>query len=338
VTVNHIRLASELEASLGSETRAELAKDPKGAIEGLGIKVIVFNMDWASEECACDGVYSWQLRPTIAYLPTPGSRRENFTLLHELGHHLFRQSDDVISALADLDDEDGRIAEENLCDAFAGRTLIPDEIVNKVLHGRRPEARDLSELFDNSIGSREVCAIRLAERMACFGYVAVLDPLDHSVRFASGSPQCQYRWKRGSKLPPSHPVWQASKKPDGFRGEGPVIWNGGRKSMWLDAIKDGRAVVAIFSEERYWKASGLNILSGTSTMARPPAMSGTCRHCGADTWGYRACEKCGDVRCNECGKCGCGARERMEKVCVRCGLLKATALFEQGSDRCRDCS
>jgi Zn-dependent peptidase ImmA (M78 family) len=334
---SYIRLAQRLELSLGPETRSQLSKDPRAAIEDLGVRVVAFENVWANEECGCDGVYFWEPRPTIAYLPTPGSRRENFTLLHELGHHLYRQNDDAISALGDLDDDEFQIAQENLCDAFAGRALIPDDVVNDVLEGRRPEARDLPKLFEVSIGSREVCAVRLAERMPCFGYVAFLDPINSTVRFASASPQCPYRWRRGSKLPTSHPVWQASKKVNGFRGQGEVIWDGGRKNLWLDALDDGPVVIAVFSEERYWKATGLNILSGTSSMARPPAMSGTCKHCGANTWGYRACDKCGDVTCKNCGRCGCGAKAVREMVCSRCGLLRAATLFSGGSTVCRDC-
>ncbi len=337
MNLSYIGLAQLLEDSLTPEARSGLSKNPKAAIQGLGVRVMAFENVWANDECGCDGVYVWEPRPTIAYLPTPGSRRENFTLLHELGHHLYRYSDEAISALGDLDDDDFRIAEENLCDAFAGRTLIPEEAVDAVLGGRRPEARDLPNLFEVSIGSREVCAIRLAERMPCFGYVAVLDPVQHTIRFASASPQCPYRWRRGSKLPASHSVWRASNHVNGFRGEGEVIWNGGRKNLWLDAIDDGPVVIAIFSEERYWKASGLNILSGTSSIARPPAMSGTCKHCDADTWGYHACDKCGDVTCKNCGRCGCGAKVVREMVCSRCGLLLAARLFSGDSTVCRDC-
>jgi hypothetical protein len=73
-------------------------------------------------------------------------------------------------------------------------------------------------------------------------------------------------------------------------------------------------------------------------MARPPAMSGTCKHCGADTWGYRACDKCGDLTCKNCDRCGCGAKVVREMVCSRCGLLRAATLFAGDSTVCRDCS
>ncbi len=331
-------LDERLEKTLPDNTREELARDPVAAIERLGIRVVTLSTPFPSDECGCDGVYFPEPRPTIAYTPTQRSRRENFTLLHELGHHLIRRDDDVNSDLADLDEEDGADAEEKLCDAFAGRTLVPDRVVAEILMGRSPEASDLDRLFENSIGSREACAIRLAERMPCFGYVAILDPAQHKVRFASASPHCGYRWRRGSDLPSGHPVWNAVNSVKGFRGEGEVVWERHRKNIWLDAVASGPVVIAIFSEDRYWKADGLNLLSGTSAApARSISMSGTCKHCGADTWGNRACNICGDVKCRSCGRCGCGARERLTLVCSRCRLTKASTQFPAGSTTCRDC-
>jgi Zn-dependent peptidase ImmA (M78 family) len=83
--------------------------------------------------CACDGVFFPYPFPTIAYAPTPSSRRESFTLVHEFGHYLVRRNDEVLSALHDLDDDAGRVAEERVCHAFAGQILVPDQIVNRVL-------------------------------------------------------------------------------------------------------------------------------------------------------------------------------------------------------------
>jgi hypothetical protein len=215
--------------------------------------------------------------------------------------------------------------------------LVPADRVDAVLGGHRPEAKHLRELFDASIGSREACAVRLAERIGCFGYVAVLDPVRRQVRFAAASEACPYVWRRGSLLPESHPAWRAGN--DGrYRGEGEVVWEGGRRNLWLDSAGDGPVVIAVFAEDRYWSAEGLGILGPESvTSARGVALSGTCRHCGADTWGYKACDKCGDVRCRSCGKCGCGAREPSDRLCPNCFLVKSKAQFRPGAKECIEC-
>lgn len=332
-------LARRLEASLDKPLCRRLAQDPLAAIQLLGIVVRPMSIAGVTEDCSCDGAFFSRPRSAIGYLPTPGSRRENFTLLHELGHFLVRSNDHVLSDLADMGDDGGKEAEQRVCDAFAGSVLIPDDALDAVLAGRRPEARHLPQLFDGSIGSREACAVRLSERIGCFGYVALLDPVRHEVRFASASPSCPYIWRRGTSLPASHPAWRACENGNRFRGEGEVIWpGGGRRNLWLDAVFDRSLICAVFSEDRYWQAEGLGILSGSSGgKARTIALSGTCRHCGANTWGYKACEKCGDVWCRSCGKCGCGAPAAKERVCSSCFLTKASTQFLAGSDVCNDC-
>ena len=331
-------LARKLEGSLDERLRRGLARDPRLSIQGLGIVVEPMPITGITEDCSCDGAFFSRPRPVIGYLPTPESRRENFTLLHELGHFLARSNDDVLSELADMGEDGGKEAEERVCDAFAGAILIPKTTVDAVLGGRRPEARHIPQLFAESNGSREACAVRLSERMNCFGYVALLDPGPREVRFASASPSCPYIWRRGTPLPASHPAWRATGKSH-FRGEGEVVWSGGgRKNLWLDAVFDRSVVCAIFAEERYWAGEGLGLLSGASGgPARTIALSGTCKHCGASTWGYKPCEKCGDVRCRSCGKCGCGAKVVADRVCPRCFLVKATTQYRPGSEVCRDC-
>lgn len=330
--------AKRLERSLARTALSDLASDPVGAVARLGIKVCSLTDSPTTEDCSCDGAYFHYPTPTIVYAPTK-SRRENFTVLHEFGHHLVRNEDDLLSYLADQDDDGGRALEERVCDAFAGRVLIPDDLVAATLDGRQPEARDVVQLFSTSEGSREACCVRLSERLASFGYIAILDAGRHEVVFAAASGSCPYVWRRGSSLPGGHPVWRAAERGN-FRGEGEVIWEGGRKDLWLDAVIDGDLVVAVFAEDRHWPDQGLGLLRGASiTSAREIAITGDCRHCGARTWGYRACAQCGDVRCRSCGKCGCGASPAAlrERRCNRCFLVKASSQFVDTSDICSEC-
>jgi hypothetical protein len=257
-------------------------------------------------------------------------------VLHELGHHLIRLDHQLLSKIADEDDRD--IIEERICDAFAGHVLIPDDIMRSVLDSRRPEAEDLRRLFNASMGSLEACAVRLAERLRCEGYVALLDRHSRTVRFAAGSPECGYAWGRGSPVPIEHPAWRASAG-GSYRGQGEVVWRSGyRRNFWLDAVGDEKLVLTVFAENRYWADSGLGILSDPSkTRPTPIVFSGTCRHCGAGVYGTRACDKCGDVKCRACGKCGCGAPIPLEKICTKCHMIKGKAQFRTRSFVCREC-
>jgi Zn-dependent peptidase ImmA (M78 family) len=331
-------LARRLAGVLGDDQRAALARDPHSFLQAIGVRVSPLEEVPTSELCACDGVFFEHPYPNIAYAPTPGSRRERFTLVHEFAHYLIRRDHDVLSALHDLDDNAGQVAEERVCHAFAGLILIPDQVIERILAGRPPEARHLHELFAASSGSLEACAVRLAEYLPANGYVVIADPAGRRIRFASPSPAASYQWGRHTLLPAEHPLWRAHTT-GAYRGQGQVVWaSGSRMNLWMDAVANGHLVHAVFSDTRYWQREGLSILDQLPTSARPTAMSGTCRHCGANTWGYTACPTCGDVRCRACGRCGCGAPAPTARVCTVCHLEKGKGQFRSPTSIiCRDC-
>jgi len=207
----------------------------------------------------------------------------------------------------------------------------------RVLGGKHPEAHHLRQLVAASSGSLEACAVRLAEQLPSKGYVVIADPVHRCIQFASPSPTAPYRWGRQTRLPEQHPLWRAHATGQ-FHGQGQVVWaSGSRMNLWLDAIVDRGLVHAIFSQTRYRGGAGLSILDEAPTTARPIAISGTCRHCGEQTWGYSACPDCGDVRCRACGHCGCGAPGPATRVCTGCRLEKGKAQFRATSTVCRDC-
>jgi hypothetical protein len=232
--------AKRLEAALSPETRRQLATSPLEGVRGTGLRVGAVSGSDATEVCSCDGAYFHDQR-AICYVANPGSRRENFTVLHELGHHLVMSDDDVLSELMWMGTGEWQRRNASVM-RFREGVLIPDEAVVGVLAGRRPRAADVRALYDATAGSMEACAVRLAERMGCEGYVALLDRDRRHVPFASQSPQLEYAWRRGSPLPIEHPAWQAGI--DGtYLGEGDVIWPSRyRKRFWLDAVGAGAIV------------------------------------------------------------------------------------------------
>jgi hypothetical protein len=180
--------------------------------------------------------------------------------------------------------------------------------------------------------------VRLAEYLPTNGYVVIADRSDRCIRFASPSPSAPYQWGRHTPLPNQHPLWRAHAT-GAYRGQGQVVWaSGSRMNLWLDAVAADHLVHAVFSETRYWSGEGLSVLDQPPTAARPTAMSGSCRHCGANSWGYTACPKCDDVRCRSCGRCGCGAPAPSSRVCSVCRLEKGKGQFRSAASTvCRDC-
>lgn len=334
-------LAGRVRSSIDKELLSGLAADPAVVAPAFGVKVLAWEVVAAGDPCSCDGIYVSEgvTTPVIGYRPTPNSRRENFTVLHELGHHLIRQDDAMLSLLADMGEDGGREAEERVCHAFAAATLVPDDLVTDVLGGSRPGPNHIVDLFHRSTASREVCAIRIAEHIPGMGYAVLADRHTTSIRFAAPSPTCPYVWRRGSVLSRTHPFWKTEPGTGARRCEAAIEWPSGNKlKLWAETIADDRIAYAVMTDDPYIAPeSGLTLVGTATTMARPVAMSGSCRHCGADTWGYRACDECGDVHCKHCGRCGCGAREAAELTCSRCYELKAAHLFPTGGGVCVDC-
>jgi Zn-dependent peptidase ImmA (M78 family) len=81
-------LARQLAAMLSDDKRVALATAPRAFLEISGVRVTPLDDVPGSELCACDGMFSEWPMPNIAYVPTPSTRREGFTLVHEFCHYL----------------------------------------------------------------------------------------------------------------------------------------------------------------------------------------------------------------------------------------------------------
>lgn len=97
---------------LTDDVRARFTESPMAVLREdlkLTVRPAEHLSDARDDGGACDGV-SFLQDGVILYAPTPWSRRENFTLAHELGHWLVDQAPDVYDWLADQD-EPGRLLE-----------------------------------------------------------------------------------------------------------------------------------------------------------------------------------------------------------------------------------
>ncbi|MGH7753350.1 MAG: ImmA/IrrE family metallo-endopeptidase, partial [Gemmatimonadales bacterium] len=74
----------------------------------------------------------------LLYSPTPNSRRQNFTILHELAHWLISREKDIVVWAADQEGSDQLL--ETMCDHIAQQLLLSDESVGIVV-GQGPVTR-----------------------------------------------------------------------------------------------------------------------------------------------------------------------------------------------------
>ncbi len=162
-------------AQLAVALQARFPEDPLGVLRGdLGLTVQpAEHLTSRADGGACDGM-SFLRDGVIFFAPSPQSRRQNFTLGHELGHWLVIESDAVLDWVADQADSPRVL--ETLCDRIAQRLLLPESSVDAVFPTSTPVAAGhVLELFNASQASRPVCAIALARRLPGLGAVVIID-------------------------------------------------------------------------------------------------------------------------------------------------------------------
>ena len=332
------RHAKRILGQIAATDREALAADPKRALtERFGLRVRE-QAELAKRRDAggwCDGI-SFLDDGVILYAPSPFSRRENFTLTHELGHKLTEEDDDALDWLADRD-QPGRDLEQ-LCDLIAAGLLLPEALVTRVLDRCAPEAAHIRALYEASAASEVVCAIALAQRLPCQGAVVIMDIGSRTVNYASvASPEddgwpLAYPWPR-QEIAAHHRLarvdaGQAVREKSWWA----TPW-GERQNYYLDAVTGSRRVHAVLAVRDLWQVTRFH--TDTSETAGRPVHHLDCP-CGyhGTARGY-PCNDCGQPYCPSCNECQCSRRNAALVVCHKCFVSVAKADIVDG--RCSDC-
>ena len=271
---------------------------------------------------ACDGM-SFLQDGVILYAPTPFSRRENFTLAHELGHWLVEQVDELYDWLADQRDPARTL--ETLCDRIAQRLLLPEGVVDSVVADGPIRARQVLELYQASHASSPVCSIALARRLPCLGAVVLINRADNAVQYASVRPDPHEGWPvvfpwPGQFVPAGHPF---KSMPPGAELTRRAFWRtpwGGQEDYYVDAVSDNSRIIAVFSDIDVWNAECLHVDQGREFDQRPVNEI----HCCGQTRTVRGypCQDCGQPYCPVCGNCRCQCITQRERLCAGNCFLK----------------
>jgi hypothetical protein len=284
--------------------------------------------------CSVAGGYRWD-PPTLIVTQSMSRRRQQFTLLHELGHHI--QRTDLELGTAIVDHAEAEAFEDACCDAFAARLLLPDDLVAAHISGRGPTAQTATELFTSSNASRAAICVRLAGRLNSPGAVVVLDETG-TVTFAAA---------RGGLFPPArgsdqtdNPLVRAALDAD----DRARIISRNDAQIWY---RTGHSSERLYGQAA-WAGDRLFVLMAAYSapwLSMSPPQDGTAEHTN-DRW--EQCEQCNRTfvigcRCPTCrqprcpvGHCACTARA--EKTCQRCYLQKHPSQFAPGSDICMECA
>jgi hypothetical protein len=267
-----------------------------------------------SDGGACDGL-SFLKDGVILYAPTRHSRRENFTLAHEVGHWLISQVPEIYDWL--FDQRDSKRMLETLCDRIAQRLLLSESAIAAVVGAGPLRARHVVDLYQSSQASMPACAIALAARLpgAGAGAGAVImveqdfETDEVVVRYASVRPDPNHGWPKvypwpNQVVPAGHPLKFLAA---GAEVQRRTFWTtpwGERADFYMDAsaLKDGRAV-AVLADTDLWGAERFHPETRRDYDQRPEQDIACCGQIRTAR-GY-PCQNCDQVHCPTCGKCRC---------------------------------
>ncbi|WP_285029645.1 ImmA/IrrE family metallo-endopeptidase [Mycolicibacterium sp. lyk4-40-TYG-92] len=323
---------------LGADVRTRFAADPVDALRNtleLKVQPVEHLAQRRDDGGACDGV-SYLQDGVILYAPTRWSKRQNFTLAHELAHWLIEQQDELYDWLADQPEPQRML--ETLCDRIAQRLLLPEALIDSVVGAGPVRASHVINLFNRSEASGPVCAIALARRLTCCGSVLLIDRVAAVVSYASLRPDVEEGWPNvfpwpGNEVPAGHPFLNMRSGDSWTRRS---YWRarwGTQRDYYADAVCEGTRVIAILADLDVWNAEQLHI-DQPNEFDRRPSSQITC--CGR-TFTVRGypCDDCGQQFCPSCKRCNCDRRAEREESCTSCYLKFQRHLLVAGL--CEDC-
>lgn len=285
--------------------------------------------------CSVAGGYR-DTPPTLIVTESMSRRRQHFTLLHELGHHLQQTNLELGRRVVEHADPTG--FEDACCDAFAASVLLPDDMVEDASRSfGGPTAQAAIELFELSNASRAAISVRLTGHLKGAGVVMVVNEAG-IVTFAAA---------RGSMYPPArgsdqseNPLVRAALDDVGstriWSRDDARIWyltgNSSNQLYGQAAWAGDRLFVVMVEESAPWKSfSPPRDFTSTRTRSR----WADCDTCGTNFEVRINCFTCSKPKC-PAGHCAC--TRPTEMTCDSCYLVKHVSQFFADSTTCVECS
>ncbi len=268
-----------------------------------------------SGPCQVAGSYRNEGGRAVLTVSRAGSRaREQFTVLHELGHHIQRTNRSTSRVLA-REPMGDRQLEERTCEVFAARILLPDELVTGHIGTAGPTASAVVSLMEAASASRSACCVAAARQLVAPGHVLLLDKTGSLLfaasvalpRPAGGSDQ------GGCSLVRLALSGRSARVDDARLSYQSGDWYG--EQLFGDASWHGDYMVAVLTTDRLpW--GGLAVRPGTGSMS-PVARMWHCAGCALEFPAHQRCPRCHEPKCPDCGHCDC-IQTRPTQICARC--------------------
>lgn len=321
-------IASRIIAECTTFNFAALRDNPLEALMGsVGIEV---EIEDGLVDTGCGGGGYYRPKPPTIHLHPATYRRDNFTVLHELGHHLQQTHDQWGFTLIDMADRERRDIEEKVCDQFAAQVLMPVSATDRHATSLHP-ADVMAGLFARWEASRSAVLQRVREMMpqGARWILAVSDLNGVVITSATTYDDPQ---------PPKGLLQE------GFRRVAVEAVDAAVRREFHEGIEyktgsvlDGmRVEAALDHEERYvflalrpTTANG----AGTWTFPSQECSNPSCEKTFQAKSSSGRCDTCKDFKCPHCSLCGCTAPAPPTR-CDTCFLPYTPAEMASGKHEC----
>lgn len=270
--------------------------------------------------CSVFGVYRHRpsAKAVILVHPSLTEMRDNFTILHEYGHHVQRQYPDWVDLRYQLSSRSGDLVEELVSDAFAAEALLP---VDRASLFRLDSAESLRDYHSQSRASRAAIAMRsVTLSVANTAFVAAVIDLDGRVNFARSNDDNLFAPARGLAQPALATLARRALRSELQTSRGPLA--GGLLTTTGLTRNDLLADVALDHTAPY----AFVVLRSENAYGHQPHWAASVVDCGDVSCGIEfeaqsspgQCRTCLTFRCPECGHCDCA--QRAASYCPDCTL------------------
>ena len=304
---------------------AALGEHPYRVIEQ---EITIVTQEALKSRCGGGGYYKAQ--PPTIYLHPSIARRNNFTLLHELGHHLQQHHPEFAFALMDMSPDARKLAEEKISNEIASQVLLPwseEPLDARYVH----PAELMAGLFATANASRSACLNRVRGLLPTSAkWILVVSDLDGVVEH-SHSTYSDAQPARGScQTSLKALAEEAAQGPVRRRLHEGIRYSTGSElhDMLVEAVLDheGRYLFAALTPEDRFGTG--RVISPTFDCANP-----ACGRSFQADWVKRYCDRCHDPVCSWCSRCSCDPT-LTTKYCQSCFTYWAPAEVAAGHHEC----
>lgn len=323
---DYYSIVQSLVRQLPEGLAASLRANPRATVES---EIAVEERTELPGDCNGGGYYSAKSR-TI-YLHPASPRRNNFTLIHEFGHHQVQRIEDLNFALLDLSPDVAKLAEEAICDEFASEILVPLDSFS-IQEVESHPARLAASLYRKTAASRSAVIKRIEKKLpkSARWIFIVLDSrgcVTFSTTTYSDSPP-----RKESSQPFLHSLALSA-------ASGPIVRPLERALSYSNGsyLGDLTAYAAPDHEGSYtFIALTPTSRFGPGNIYRPDY---DCSNPGCNETFFagpkcKRCFKCKEPLCPSCGTCACSDSLPTNQYCPKCRLLLSPEEIKYSNHEC----